>query len=157
MTKYKAFDDRFEMGGLFLHFSKTFDKVSGNGIIFKLKQNGVSGKLLSLLSDFLKDRRQRVTLNGHVPLWADKKTRVPQVSILGPLLFFVCVNDPTDGLSSNAKKSADDTSLFSVIHDVETSGDELNNDLHQITKWAFQLKMSLNPDPSKQAHEILSY
>ena len=50
---------------------------------------------------------------------------------------------------------ADDTSLFSVIHDVDASANELNNDLHQINKWAFQWKMSFNPDPSKQAQEII--
>ena len=36
------------------------------GIIFKLKQNCISGKLLSVLPDFLKDREQRFTLNGQV-------------------------------------------------------------------------------------------
>ena len=50
---------------------------------------------------------------------------------------------------------ADDTSLFSVIHDVDAYANELNNDLYQINKWAFQWKMSFNPDPSKQAQEII--
>ena len=50
---------------------------------------------------------------------------------------------------------ADDTSLFSVIHDVGTSANELNNDFYQINKWVFQWKMSFNPDPSKQAQEII--
>ena len=49
---------------------------------------------------------------------------------------------------------ADDTSLFSVVHDVGTSANELN-DLHQINKWTFQWKTSFNPDPSKQAQEII--
>ena len=44
---------------------------------------------------------------------------------------------------------------FSVIHDVNTSANELNNDLYQINKWDFQWKMSFNPDPSKQAQEII--
>ena len=44
---------------------------------------------------------------------------------------------------------------FSVIHDVDTSANELNNDLYQINKSDFQWKMSFNPDPSKQAQEII--
>ena len=44
---------------------------------------------------------------------------------------------------------------FSVIHDVDTSANELNNDLYQINKWAFQWKMSFNPDSSKQAQKII--
>ena len=62
---------------------------------------------------------------------------------MGPLLFLVYINDPTDGLSSNAKLFGD-----------ETAANELNNDLYQINKWAFQWKLRFNPDPSKQAQEI---
>ena len=143
------------MIGVFLDISKAFDKVWHEGIIFKLKKNGISGKLLSVLSDFLKDRKQRVILNWQVSSWTDVNAGVPQESILGPLLFLIYINDLADGLSSNAKLFADDTSLFSVIHDVDASANELNNDLYQINKWAFQWKMSFNPDPSKQAQEII--
>ena len=79
--------------------------------------------------------------------WTSVNAGVPQGSILDPLLFLIYINDLTDGLSSNAKLFADDTSLFSVIHDVDASANELNNGLYQINKWAFQRKMSFNPDP----------
>ena len=46
----------------------------------------------------------------------------------------VYVNDLADGLSSNEKLFADDTSLFPVTHDVDTSVNKLNNDLYQINK-----------------------
>ena len=106
------------MRGVFLDISKAFDKVWHKGIIFNLKENGISGKLLSVLSDFLKYRKQRVTLNGHVSSWTGVNAEVPQGSILGPLLSLVYNNDLADGLSSNAKLFAD-ASLFSVIHDAE--------------------------------------
>ena len=96
---YKCFDDGFEVRGVFLDISKAFDKVWHEGIILKLKQNGISGKLLSALSDFLKDRKQRVTLNGQVSSWTVVNAGVPQGSILGPLLFLVYINDLTDGVS----------------------------------------------------------
>ena len=76
-------------------------------------------------------------------------------SILDPLLFLVYVNDLAHGISSNTKLFADDTSLFSVIHNADTFANELNNDLYQINKWAFQWKKSFDPDPSKQAQEII--
>ena len=62
----KIFDDGFEVSGVFLDISKAFDEDWHKGIIFKLKQNGISGKLLSVLSDFLKYRKRRVILNGQV-------------------------------------------------------------------------------------------
>ena len=66
---------------------------------------------------------------------------------MGPLLFFVYINDLADGLSSNAKLFAklfaDDTSLFSVINNVDMSANELNNDLYQINKWVFPMENEL--------------
>ena len=94
-------------------------------------------------------------LNGQVSDWSDVTAGVPQGSILGPLLFLIYINDLSEGLSSNTKLFADDTSLFSVIHDSNTSALELNSDLVKINRWAFQWKMSFNPDPKKQAQEVI--
>ena len=79
----------------------------------------------------------------------------PQGSILGPLLFLIYINDLPNGLNSNAKLFADDTSLFSVVHNITDSANLLNSDLSKINEWALQWKMSFNPDPTKQAQEII--
>ena len=152
---YKSFNDGFEVRGVFLDTSKAFDKVWHKGIIFRLKQNGISSKLLSVLFDFLKDRKQRIILNGQVSSWTGVNAGVSQGSILGPLPFLIYINDLADGLSSNAKLFADETSLFSVIPDVDTYANELNNDLYQINKWDFQWKISFNPDQSKKVQEVM--
>ena len=60
----KSFGDGYKVRDVFLDISKTFDKVWRNGLIYKLKQNGVSGDLLNLMIDFLDARKQRVVLNG---------------------------------------------------------------------------------------------
>ena len=67
---YKSFDEGYEIKGVFLDITKTFDKVWLEGIIFKLKQNGISKNLLEILADFLKDRKETVILNGQVSSWA---------------------------------------------------------------------------------------
>ena len=53
---YKSFDEGYEVMGVFLDIPKAFDKIWHKSIIFQLKQNGISGNLLELLADFLKDR-----------------------------------------------------------------------------------------------------
>ena len=88
-------------------------------------------------------------LNGQVLDWSDVRAGFPQSSMLGPLLFIIHINSLSKGLSPNAKLFADDTSLFSVIHDSNTSALELNSDLAKINRWAFKWKMSFNPDPKK--------
>ena len=102
---------------------------------------------------------QKSSLNFWIKeLWALENhvhAGVLQGSILGPLLFLIYINDLSDNLTSNAKLCADNTSLFSVVHDVlNTSAKELNNDLKKVNDWAFQWKMSFNPAPSKQAQEV---
>ena len=64
--------------------------------------------------------------------WAGVSAGVPRRAILGPLLFLVYINNLADGLSSNGKLFVDDTSSFSVIHNVDTSANELDNDLYKI-------------------------
>ena len=145
---YQSFDEGFDVRSVFLDISKAFDKVWHDGLIFKLKQNGISGNLLNLLSNFLRNRKQRVVLNGETSSWADVSAGVLQGSILGPLLFLIYTNDLADGLWSNAKFFADGTSLFSVAHNPNTTAKDLNNDLVKISGWAYQWKMSFNPDPS---------
>ena len=100
-----------------MDISKAFDKVWHEGIIFKLQQNGISDDLLNILSDFLRNRKQRVTLNGQSSSWTNVNAGVPKGSILGPLRFLIYIDDLPDALSSNAKLFADDTSLFSVVHE----------------------------------------
>ena len=48
----------------------------------------------------------------------------------------------------------DDTSLFSVIHDIQTSANNLNKDLERLSMWATQWKIDFNPDTTKQAQEV---
>ena len=62
---HKAFEDpkSLELRAVFLDISKAFDKVWHEGLLFKLKQNGVSGSLLKFFESYLSNRKQRVALN----------------------------------------------------------------------------------------------
>ena len=87
----------------------------------------ISGNLLNLMESFLSERCQRVLLNGQSSEWASIKTGVPQGSILGPLLFLVYINDLPEGINSNVKLFADDTTVYNI--NISTSN--LNSDLHK--------------------------
>ena len=93
-------------------------------------------------------------LTGEAPSWADVNAGVPQASILDPLLFPIHTNNLTDGLASNTKLFPNNTSLFSVVHNVYISASELNNDLVKMNKRAYQWKMIFVPDSNKQAKEV---
>ena len=65
----------------------------------------------------------------------------------------IYINELADELSRNAKLFADDTSLFSVKHNIAKA--ERNNDLAKISCRVQKWKMSFNPDHSKQGQEVI--
>ena len=116
---------------------------------------GISGDLLNLMESFLRERFQRVLLNGQSSVWTSIKAGVLQGSNLGHVFFLIYINDLSDSITSNVKLFADNTSIFSTIHGINYSASNINSDLQKISEWAFKWKMSFNPDPTKQAQEVI--
>ena len=52
--------------------------------------------------------------------------------------FCIYINDLSDDLTTDVKLFVDDTSLFSIVHNRNTSIPDLNNDLNKIKNWAIQ-------------------
>ena len=70
---------------------------------------------------------------------------VPQVSILGPLLFILYINDLCN--TSTIMKFtlfADDTSMYHSYQNLTSLIDEVNNENKKITQWFHTNKLSLN-------------
>ena len=68
-------------------------------------------------------------LHGQHLSWVDVKAGVPQGSILDPLLFLIYINDLPNGSNSIVTPFADDTSLFSAIHNITDSSNLLHSNL----------------------------
>ena len=118
----RSFDNKnsLEVRSMFLDF-KALDKVWHDGLIFKLKQNGIDGNLLNFFSSYLQNRKQLVVLNCSCSEWEVIESGVPQGSVLGPLLFLHYINDLEQNIKSCIKFFADDTMLYSIILDERIS------------------------------------
>ena len=153
---FNAFDCNppLDVRSVYLDISKAFERVWHDGLIYKLKRCGVSGDLLLLIQSFLKDRKQRTVLNGHNSFWGGVSAGVPQGSILRPLFFLLYINDLATDVKCSVKLFADDTSLFTVVEDINSAASDMNHDLEIINQRAFDWKISFNPDLRKQAVEL---
>ena len=108
------------------------------GLIYKIQSTRISDTPLKLIKSFLSGRFQSALLNGQTSSWSPILPGVPQGSILGPLFLLIYINDLGNNLSSTVKLSADDTYIFSIVHDIDLSFKQLNNDLRKVSGWAHQ-------------------
>ena len=95
---YKSFDCVYDIRCVFLDNSKAFDKIRLNGVVLKLKQNGVSGNLRIILLDYLDERKEKEVLNGQVFSWTNVAAGVRLVHSLVQYSFSPALLEPTSSL-----------------------------------------------------------
>ena len=61
----------------FRGISKALDKVWHERLLYKLNQNGTTGNLVNIITDFLILRKQRVALNGQRSTWVKNEAGIP--------------------------------------------------------------------------------
>ena len=82
-----------EIGAVFLDLQKAFESVPHKSLFEKLQQTEISHHIISWISDYLTSREQKVVVDGKSSQFSPVISRVPQGSVLGPLLFLVYVDD----------------------------------------------------------------
>lgn len=131
---------------IYTDFSKAFDKVQHNILIFKLKQLGFNQLLLSWISSYLSNRFFRVAFNCELSDRHQILSGVPQGSHLGPLLFVIFINDVLSLLPNSCVLAyADDLKIFKTIQ-ANVDGLLLQSDIDFFSKWCVYNGLVLNID-----------
>ena len=106
---------------------------------------GIRGIAHDWLESYLYNRRQFVYFNNYCSDMNTITCGVPQGFILGPLLFWLYVNDIVEVSSVLIHiLYADDTSLFLIGKNNNLLFHNMNNELVKIVQWLNCNKLSLN-------------
>ena len=131
--------------GVFVDLEKAFDTVNHNILCEKLNFYGLRGKVNNLISSYLDNRKQFVSINGFDSELRDLVCGVPQGSSLGPLLFLIYINDFRLSLKkTECGHFADDTYIMFGSHNIATIETVVNFELKLVSKWLRLNKLSLN-------------
>ena len=134
-----------------LDFSKAFDKVSHEKLIFKLNQYGIKGKNLEWIRAFLNNMSQQVVVDGIQSTSIPVTSGVPQGSVLGPILFLAYINDLPEHVTSQVRLFADDTVIYITLHK-QTDSIALQKDLQHLEPWESLWDMEFNPGKCQVFH-----
>jgi len=130
---------------IIMDFSKAFDKVDHQLLIYKLFKLGVNVKSTEWIRSFLSERTQNVIVEGHSSDTVPVMSGVPQGSVVGPSLFLAYINDLPDSLKSRVRLFADDTVVYLTINS-KSDAETLQADLAKLETWENTWSMSFNPE-----------
>ena len=129
---------------IYLDFAKAFDVVDHHILLRKLKGLGITGKVGKWIFQFLTNRVQYVTVEGHPSSKKPVISGVPQGSVLGPVLFLIMIGDIDEDVQRSIIKTfADDTKVLQQIASAE-DGKRLQDSLNVIYRWANKNNMKFN-------------
>ena len=135
--------DGHNLEAIFIDFKKAFDMVPHTRLLHKLCMIGIDGFTVRWIQDFLNGRTFVVQNQNVLSMWREMPSGVPQGSVLGPLLFVICINDLSRELNSPCLMYADDLKIWRVIMD-ENDKVILQDDLDRLTQWSITWQLPIN-------------
>lgn len=148
----KSLQDRKQCDTIVLDFSKAFDKVSHDHLLFKLERLGIDSTTCTWIQSFLLNRTQRVVIDGATSSSVPVTSGVPQGSVLGPILFLAFINDlPSYVTHSRVRLFADDTIVYLTVSSIDDCS-KLQDDLNSLERWERDWLMSFHPSKCNVLH-----
>ena len=130
-------------GMVLIHLQKVFDTIDHYILLQKLPSLGFSNEVMDLFRLYLRSRKFNVNLHDKFSTTTELRCRVPQGSILGPLLFLLCINDMPQTVNCDLFLYADDTCLLYQHKDLDQLNKELFKKFCNICDWFVDNKLTI--------------
>ena len=142
----QALDNNYFIDVQYIDWAKAFNTISHPILIAKLRRYGVAGQLLDWISAFLKNRKQRVLIDGTLSSEGNVTSSVPQGSVLASTLFLIFINDLESVFKhSKIKLFADDSKYYIIFlrENSEQAKIGMQEDNQALIRWGKENKMKI--------------
>ena len=128
----------------FRRLCKAFDVIDHSLLQRKVELYRSPPMFLILMSSFLSNRKQLVSINDSSSNFQPIKYGVTQGSVLGPLLFLLYINDLPCFVQCLCEMFADDNSLQSQESDTSKLSTKLQRGIDRLVTWSQLNHVALN-------------
>ncbi|MCG8113581.1 MAG: reverse transcriptase domain-containing protein, partial [Candidatus Thiodiazotropha taylori] len=142
---FNGFNKHEHTAALFIDIEKAYDSVWRDGLMMKLKDMGITGRMWYWIRDFLADRSAVINLSGVRGPGFSTDIGLPQGSVISPLLFSLFIADWYEKVKSEKVKFADDGTIWITGKEWQGLMDSLKDDFKEVINWAnkWRLKLSI--------------
>ena len=130
---------------------KAYDMVWRQGLLIKIKQLGIRGRVFQWIRDFLTERKIAVKVDGTLSRCYEVENGTPQGSIISPLLFSIAINDIFKDLDRSTEVAlfADDGALWRRGKNMGHVVGRMQQAISNVEKWAFDWGFRFSVDKTK--------
>ena len=139
---------------VFVDLQQAYDRVWRKGLLMKMMDLGIHGKLYKWIKFFLTDRNIKTKVNNAHSSKEVLEEGLPQGSCLSCTLFLIFFNDVTNTLKSEKTLYADDLALWQTHSSTAVGAGKLNEDLKRLHDYCQKWKLKINC--SKTVYTIFS-
>ena len=134
----KAIINKESVIGVFLDIEKAYDSMWKDGVLIKLHDAGIRGRMFYWIKDFLNNRSIQVRVGGELSMAASIENGTPQGSVISPVLFNVMINYIFQQVPSSFGKSlfADDGAIWKKGRNINYLFRQMQEAVDQVVLWA---------------------
>lgn len=124
--------------GIFFDIEKAYDMIWKEGLLIKLEQIGIVGRMFNWIKDFLLNRTVQVRVGSSYSRIYKIDNGTPQGSVCSPLLFNIMINDVFQNVKIDIGRSlyADDGAIWKRGRNVSHVTKIIQTAVNEVEKWA---------------------